>query len=587
MRRTSFLLLALLILVLIQGCGTDDSNSEGTSETRVATLSEMYSIDSDNDAIEVLRFVVDSSSNFTASFIYTVDGIPEYFQFEGLVNPSGQILVEKAGFKLQGQIDSESQKITLELVSVPTDFELRDHLQANPESYTGTYVINVDYLPTGSPLSTIDTGPVPVGDIIPDCWTDDDCGHNQDCILFYCWDTEGIGETCQPWTPTCRDDLICRPDPVNPVALWRCFPVAVSAINFDNEDECRRLYSPVAHQDNRTYFEGSQASTFAKASNATVGYSGILERGAIYSEDGQYGCYETICGGATVGAEVGTAFSTSDVFEFRHFEGDSSVTSLGVGFLDVPGVGGLSYVFSEIYSVLNTEHYGRSYALAAELGVDPPMQLGQYACRTKLNAIMGPPTANAGPDQFLECTSPEGALVTLDGTASFDPDGGEIQEYEWNGFFGTVFGPTPTIPFPITTETVSLVVVDDEGISSTEDQAIVTVQDTTGPETHLQAIPDVLWPPNNKMVNVNILVDVDDVCDPEPLCIIENVTSNEQENRPEVDWEIMENFSLQLRAQRDGQGFGRSYSVTVACEDFYGNVTKEIVDVSVPHDQSN
>ena len=63
-----------------------------------------------------------------------------------------------------------------------------------------------------------------------------------------------------------------------------------------------------------------------------------------------------------------------------------------------------------------------------------------------------PPRAAAGPDQAAAAVEPSGAaLVTLDGTASFDPDG-MLGRYEWHE------GPTrlATGPMPIVDLTLGI-----------------------------------------------------------------------------------------------------------------------------------
>jgi len=196
--------------------------------------------------------------------------------------------------------------------------------------------------------------------------------------------------------------------------------------------------------------------------------------------------------------------------------------------------------------------------------------------------INHPPLADAGPDQTVECTTPLGAPVLLDGSRSSDPDEDPLT-FLWSGPFGAIGGASPTVQIPLGTSTVTLTVDDGRG-GTASDTAQIAVQDTTAPVVSvLTAEPSRLWPPNHKMVPVTLAVAAADRCDPYPGCVIETVTSNEP---IAGDVSITGPLSLELRADRAGSGPGRTYSITVGCRDAAGNRSTATVGVLVPHDNS-
>ncbi|MCP4258566.1 MAG: hypothetical protein GY774_13865 [Planctomycetes bacterium] len=215
---------------------------------------------------------------------------------------------------------------------------------------------------------------------------------------------------------------------------------------------------------------------------------------------------------------------------------------------------------------------------------------GEWGPDWSMMLINTPPVADAGSDQTVEQDSHAGASVTLDGLGSSDPDG-DLLTYAWTWAGGSELGVSPTVTLPLGTTTITLV-VNDGTVDSDPDMVDITVEDTIPPTINsISANPDVLWPPNHKMVEVTVSVEFEDICDPNPFCYIVGVSSNEPINDPgdgntEPDWEFTDDpLVVLLRAERAGGGDGRTYTIDVECIDISGNTTIAQVEVTVPHDK--
>jgi hypothetical protein len=95
--------------------------------------------------------------------------------------------------------------------------------------------------------------------------------------------------------------------------------------------------------------------------------------------------------------------------------------------------------------------------------------------------------------------------------------------------------------------------------------------------TRITTMPDPLWPPNNRLVQVTLTVEATDDYDPAPVSSIVQVISNGRQNPS--DWAITGPLTVELRARPD-----RVYTIVVECRDASGNVSSKSTTVKVAHD---
>jgi len=215
----------------------------------------------------------------------------------------------------------------------------------------------------------------------------------------------------------------------------------------------------------------------------------------------------------------------------------------------------------------------------------------------------------------VECQSPSGATVQL-GVSASDPDGDTL-EYLWNVSDASVVldddaSATPTGNFPFGDTMATVVVTDGRGGVAICDTTI-RVQDTVPPEVSCTTDVAALWPANHKMVNVQVMVVVDDMCTDPSLIQLSAVTVSSDESddhkgdgqtvgdvngsdgfaapvdvAPSLAFDSGSNMfvgTIALRAERDGSQDGRKYTLDVTAVDSSGNQTTTSCCVVVPHDQ--
>lgn len=191
-----------------------------------------------------------------------------------------------------------------------------------------------------------------------------------------------------------------------------------------------------------------------------------------------------------------------------------------------------------------------------------------------------PPVADAGDDQSVEVDGACVAEFDLTGEASFDPEGEALSfEWAWNG--PTLVGPAPTIEVGPGSYSVNLTVRDPEGSEAT-DEVELEALDGTPPIASSTATPAQLWPPNHRMVQVDLSTTTSDNCTAVPQCQVVSVASDEALTGPGNDFEIVDADTVLLRAARNGSGPGRTYAVVIECQDASGNLVLSEATVFVP-----
>ncbi len=217
-----------------------------------------------------------------------------------------------------------------------------------------------------------------------------------------------------------------------------------------------------------------------------------------------------------------------------------------------------------------------------------------------------PPDAVAGPEQTVECTSPLGAVVTLDGSGSSDPDGNLVITTWKEGvsLVGDEDASIAMVSDSLITQvqssigsTIYSLNVYDSKFQGDTDYVAVEVQDTTGPIIQdIDINLDCLWPPNHKLVSFelgkDIKVDATDTCqDGDPSIRIINVTSSEPDNGT-GDGDTAGDISFGedgvcVRAERAGILQERVYTVEIEATDQFGNTSTQTATIVVPRGKVN
>jgi len=105
------------------------------------------------------------------------------------------------------------------------------------------------------------------------------------------------------------------------------------------------------------------------------------------------------------------------------------------------------------------------------------------------------------------------------------------------------------------------------------------------PTATLTATPNRLWPANNKLVPVTIVVSASDSCTGSPAVELASVTNNEAANGSDIGTitRAGNTWTVLLRATRSGRGSGRVYTARFSITDAAGNQSSVSTTIVVPH----
>ena len=217
------------------------------------------------------------------------------------------------------------------------------------------------------------------------------------------------------------------------------------------------------------------------------------------------------------------------------------------------------------------------------------------------------PTAVVTSAAATECTTPNGAMVLLDGSLSKDPDSSpgtndDIVRFEWFEDYGLASqlflgnGDLLNVQLALGIHSITLKVIDSQGLEDTSTVQL-SVVDTTFPTISGIATPSLLFPANHAMQTVITNLTMSDACTPDPIldAILIAAVSDESDDAPGPQDGATTNdiqdtqfatpdFSVRLRAERDSSLAGRTYTLTYMTTDGGGNSASTQLTVFVPLD---
>jgi parallel beta-helix repeat protein len=196
--------------------------------------------------------------------------------------------------------------------------------------------------------------------------------------------------------------------------------------------------------------------------------------------------------------------------------------------------------------------------------------------------------------QQVTFESHEGSIVYASGTVLAATGGSPVDLPLVTKSTGLPHNPTAGV-IGLGSHTITLTVSD--GVNDPVECVVqVEVVDTQAPTLAPASVVSTLWPPDHQMVAIVIAPNAFDNSGGDVTLEV-TVASSEPVDAPGMgDGTTSPDFStpvvaedngtitLQLRAERDGKGPGRTYTVTITATDEFGNAATAVLVFRVPHD---
>jgi hypothetical protein len=214
-------------------------------------------------------------------------------------------------------------------------------------------------------------------------------GYGEGCSLFNQCDD---GLSCQPFKHKCYtsprevgepcsagfgcgDGLTCK--------LFRCVP---ADLEWNDDQRCKAFYSENIASRVRAK---KMAKSFGQGSTFSLPLTGSLEIGVVYGANGEFGCYETTCGGFGHDLAFGTFAAFSQLDSFDSFAGRSQVYAAGASVPIVEIGGSVGIVLAERDGG-GVDPVGTVQTLGVGLGF-LPASISPLRCTTEVNVVdVGP-----------------------------------------------------------------------------------------------------------------------------------------------------------------------------------------------------